>query len=146
MSKEAALLATVTAGGLVALQAPVNARLGATVGKFGAATISFAVGLTLLIFITFVLTGGLKSTSGVTPWWVWVFGGCAGAAYVTTALSSVPALGAGGVTAATVAGQLTLAVVADRAGFLDLPEKPVSAGRVAGVLLLGLGVYLIVRE
>ena len=129
MSKEAALFATVTAGGLVAIQAPVNARLGNTVGKFGAATISFSVGLVVLIFITFVLTGGLKSTSGVTPWWVWVFGGCAGAAYVTTALSSVPVLGAG-----------------DRVGLLDLPEKPISVGRVAGVLLLGLGVYLIVRE
>lgn len=146
MSKEAALLATVTAGGLVAIQAPVNARLGGTVGKFGAATISFSVGLVVLIFITLVLTGGLKSTSGVTPWWVWVFGGCAGAAYVTTALSSVPALGAAGVTAATVAGQLSAAVVADRMGLLDLPEKPVSVGRVAGVLLLGLGVFLIVRE
>ena len=75
-----------------------------------------------------------------------MFGGCAGAAYVTTALSSVPVLGAGGVTAATVAGQLTLAVVADRVGLLDLPEKPISVGRVAGVLLLGLGVFLIVRE
>jgi transporter family-2 protein len=146
MSKEAALIATVCAGGAVAIQAPVNARLGDTVGKFAAAMISFSVGLVVLIFITFVIVGGFKSTSGVSPWWVWVFGGCAGAAYVTTALSSVPALGAGGVTAATVAGQLTLAVVADRAGFLDLPEKPISIGRVAGVLLLGLGVYLIVRE
>jgi bacterial/archaeal transporter family-2 protein len=146
VSKEAAVLATVSAGGLVAIQAPVNARLGDTVGKFGAATISFCVGLIVLVFITFVLVGGLKSTSGVSPWWVWVFGGCAGAAYVTTALSSVPVLGAGGVTAATVAGQLTLAVVADRVGLLDLPEKPISIGRVAGVLLLGLGVYLIVRE
>jgi bacterial/archaeal transporter family-2 protein len=146
VSKETALIATVTAGGLVAIQAPVNSRLGSHVGKFGAATISFAVGLTVLLFITFVLAGGIKDAAGVTPWWVWVFGGCAGAAYVTTALSSVPALGAGGVTAATVAGQLTLAVVADRIGLLDLPEKPISAGRVAGVLLLGLGVFLIVRE
>ena len=45
-----------------------------------------------------------------------------------------------------MAGQLTLAVVADRVGLLDLPEKPISVGRVAGVLLLGLGVFLIVRE
>ena len=146
MSKEAALIATVSAGGLIAIQAPVNSRLGSTVGKFGAATISFAVGLAVLIVVTFVITGGLKATSGVTPWWVWVFGGCAGAAYVTTALSSIPALGAGGVTAATVSGQLAVAVVADRAGFLDLPEKPITVGRVAGILLLGLGVFLIVRE
>ena len=56
------------------------------------------------------------------------------------------ALGAGGVTAATVAGQLTISVVADRLGILDLPEKPITVARVTGVILLGLGVYLIVRE
>ena len=35
MTREAAIVATVTAGGLVAIQAPVNARLGDQVGKFG---------------------------------------------------------------------------------------------------------------
>ena len=146
MSREAALFATVTAGGLVAIQAPMNARLAEHVGKFGSATMNFLVGGALLIFITFVLAGGFQSVGESPPWWGWVFGGCAGAAYVTTALSTVPALGAGGVTAATLAGQLTLSVVADRLGILGLEEKPISIGRVAGVILLGLGVFLIVRE
>jgi len=37
-------------------------------------------------------------------------------------------------------------IAPDRAGILDLPVKPISVGRVAGVVLLGLGVFLIVRE
>ena len=45
-----------------------------------------------------------------------------------------------------MAGQLTVSVVADRLGILDLPEKPITLARVAGVVLLGLGVFLIVRE
>ena len=146
MSKEAALTATVVAGGLVAIQAPMNARLADHVGKFGSATMNFLVGGVFLVFITFVLLGGFQSVGESPPWWGWVFGGMAGAAYVTTALSSVPSLGAGGVTAATVAGQLTVSVIADKLGILDLPEKPISAGRIAGVALLGVGVYLIVRE
>jgi transporter family-2 protein len=146
VSKEVALVATVAAGGLVAIQAPMNSRLAEHIGKFGSATMNFLVGGMLLIFITFVLAGGFQSAGQSPPWWGWVFGGCAGAAYVTTALSSVPALGAGGVTAATLTGQLTVSVIADRLGILDLPEKPISVGRVAGVLLLGLGVFLIVRE
>ena len=146
MSKEAALVATVAAGGLVAIQAPMNARLADHIGKFGSATMNFLVGGTFLVFVTFVILGGFQSAGESPPWWGWVFGGMAGAAYVTTALSSVPSLGAGGVTAATVAGQLTISVIADRLGILDLPEKPISAGRVAGVILLGLGVFLIVRE
>jgi bacterial/archaeal transporter family-2 protein len=146
VSKEAALTATVVAGGLVAIQAPMNARLGDHIGKFGSATMNFLVGGILLVFVTFVLLGGFQSVGESPPWWGWVFGGVAGAVYVTTALSSVPSLGAGGVTAATVAGQLTVSVVADKLGILDLPEKPISVGRVAGVLLLALGVFLIVRE
>ena len=146
MSKEAALTATVVAGGLVAIQAPMNARLADHIGKFGSATMNFFVGGVLLVFITFVLLGGFQSVGESPPWWGWVFGGVAGAAYVTTALSSVPSLGAGGVTAATVAGQLAVSVIADKLGILNLPEKPISVGRVAGVVLLGLGVYLIVRE
>ena len=146
MSKEVALSATVMAGGLVAIQAPMNARLAEHIGKFGSATMNFLVGGALLVFITFVLSGGFQSVGESPPWWGWVFGGLAGAAYVTTALSSVPALGAGGVTAATLTGQLTVSVIADKLGILDLPEKPISAGRVAGVVLLALGVFLIVRE
>jgi bacterial/archaeal transporter family-2 protein len=146
VSKEAALLATVVAGGLVAVQAPMNARLADHIGKFGSATMNFLVGGTLLIFITFVLAGGFQSVGESPPWWGWVFGGMAGAAYVTTALSSVPALGAGGVTAATVAGQLTLSVIVDRLGILGLDEKAITVQRVLGVLLLAAGVLLIVRD
>jgi bacterial/archaeal transporter family-2 protein len=146
VSKEAALLATVVAGGLVAVQAPMNARLADHIGKFGSATMNFLVGGTLLIFITFVLAGGFQSVGESPPWWGWVFGGIAGAAYVTTALSSVPALGAGGVTAATVAGQLTLSVIVDRLGILGLDEKAITVQRVLGVVLLAAGVLLIVRD
>lgn len=146
MSKEAALMATVVAGGLVAVQAPMNATLAEHIGKFGSATMNFLVGGTLLVFITFVLAGGFQSVGESPPWWGWVFGGLAGAAYVTTALSSVPALGAGGVTAATVAGQLTLSVIVDRLGILGLDEKAITVQRVLGVALLAAGVLLIVRD
>ena len=53
-------------------------------------------------------------------------GGVLGAAYVTTVLLTVRTLGAGGVTAATVAGQLTMSVVIDRIGFLGLDETPIT--------------------
>ena len=48
--------------------------------------------------------------------WYYLIGGVLGAAYVTTVLLTVRTLGAGGVTAATVAGQLTMSVVIDRIG------------------------------
>jgi transporter family-2 protein len=77
--------------------------------------------------------------------WYYLIGGVLGAAYVTIALIAVSTIGAGGVAAATITGQLTAAVVIDRLGVLGLEETPFSAARIAGVVLLLAGTYLIVR-
>ena len=73
-------------------------------------------------------------------------GGVLGAVYVTTVLVSVRELGAGGVTAATITGQLGASVLIDRAGILGLPEKALTPSRVVGIVLLAAGVFLIVRD
>jgi transporter family-2 protein len=141
-----AVVLTAIAGGLVAMQAPINSTLGKASGTFAAASISFVVGTAALVGIT--LVSGAKAdvqAAGDIPWY-YLTGGLLGAAYVTTVLVSVRTLGAGGVTAATIAGQLSTAVVLDRLGVLGLEEKPLSAGRVAGVVLLAAGVFLVVRE
>ena len=65
---------------------------------------------------------------------------------MTTVLVAVRTLGAGGVTAATIAGQLGASVVIDRAGMLGLPEKGLTAGRIVGIAFLAVGVFLIVRD
>ena len=147
MEKWLPVLATVAAGGLVAMQAPINSTLGRTVGTFAAASLSFAIGLLVLIAITLVLGGGFGriAEAGELRWY-YLTGGLLGAAYVTTVLITVRSLGAGGVTAATIAGQLTFSVVLDRLGVLGLDEKPLSPSRVAGVALLAAGVFLIVRD
>ena len=64
---------------------------------------------------------------------------------MTTVLLTVRTLGAGGVTAATVAGQLTTSVVIDRLGILGLEETPITLGRALGVLLLFAGTLLVIR-
>jgi len=141
-----ATLATVIVGGLIALQAPINSGLGRATSTFAAAAISFTVGTTLLIGIV-VATAQIGKVSGATdvPFY-YLLGGVLGAAYVTTVLLTVRTLGAGGVTAATVAGQLTTSVIMDRVGFLGLEETPITLGRVIGVLLLFLGTLLVVTQ
>jgi transporter family-2 protein len=128
------------------MQAPINSKLGKAAGTFAAASISFLIGTAILLAITAL--AGWKvdlASAGKLPWY-YLTGGLLGAAYVTTVLVSVRTLGAGGVTAATIAGQLSTAVVLDRLGAFGLPEKPITAGRVAGVILLAAGVFLVVRE
>jgi transporter family-2 protein len=140
-----AALATIVVGGLIALQAPINSGLGRATGTFTAAAISFTVGTTLLVTIVLV-TGQLDSVRGVRDVsWPYLLGGLLGAAYVTTVLITVRRLGAGGVTAATVAGQLTAAVVIDRLGVLGLEETPITPVRLLGVALLFAGTILVIR-
>jgi len=55
-------------------------------------------------------------------------------------------LGAGGVTAAVIAGQLSLSVVLDRLGVLGLDERVIGWEKVLGIALLTAGTVLIVRE
>lgn len=140
-----AALATVVVGGLIALQAPINSGLGRATGTFPAAAISFTVGTVLLVSIV-VVSGEVSKVSGATDVRLhYLIGGLLGAAYVTTVLLTVRTLGAGGVTAATVAGQLTTSVIIDRLGVLGLEETPITLTRVIGVLLLVAGTWLVIR-
>jgi bacterial/archaeal transporter family-2 protein len=145
VTKGIALLLSGFAGALVAMQPPINSKLGQAVGNFAAATISFIVGTLVLLAVT-VATGN-HHLDGIRhiPWWYFA-GGFIGAVFVASSLITVRTLGAGGVVAATIAGQLTFSVVIDRFGLLGLEQKPLTAARVLGVALLALGVFLVVRD
>jgi bacterial/archaeal transporter family-2 protein len=146
VDKGVAVLATAFAGGLVAMQAPINANLGKSIGNLPAASVSFAIGLVALVGITLIAGGGFGrlGEAGNLSWY-YLTGGLLGAVYVTTVLISVRTLGAGGVTAATIAGQLALSVVLDRLGVLGLEKQGLSASRLVGVGLLAAGTFLVVR-
>ena len=146
MEKWFPVVATVVAGGLVALQAPINSTLGKSVGTFAASSVSFAIGVAVLVAITLVSGGfGDVSNAGELRWY-YLTGGLLGAAYVTTVLLTVRELGAGGVTAATIAGQLTMSVLIDRAGVLGLEERGLTLQRLLGIALLAAGTILIVKD
>lgn len=145
MDKGVYVVLTALAGGLIALQAPINAGLGRATGSLPAALVSFGIG-TLALAAIVVLSGqasGLGSTFDVS--WYYLLGGLLGAVYVTNALIAVSAIGAGGVAAATIAGQLTASVAIDRLGLFGLDQVPLGPERVAGVALLIAGTVLVVR-
>ena len=147
MDRGLAVVLTAMVGGAVALQAPINSNLGKSVGTFQAAFLSFAIGTVALLVIASLAKGGLGGVRHATePPWYYLTGGLLGVAYVSTVLVTVRTLGAGGVTAATIAGQLTLAVVIDQLGILKVEQKSITLTRVIGILLLAAGVALIVRD
>jgi transporter family-2 protein len=147
MTRGVAVLLTALVGGLIALQAPINSQLGKKVGTFQAAFVSFAIGTLLLLVIASLAKGGLGRIGEARHLsWYYLTGGVLGAAYVTSVLVTVRSLGAGGVVAATIAGQLTAAVVVDQLGILGVEKQSISALRVVGIGLLAAGVWLIVRD
>ncbi len=147
MDRGAAVVLTAFTGGLVALQAPVNSMLGKAVGTWQAACVSFAIGTVALAIIAGLASGGFGQIAEARHLsWYYLTGGLLGAAYVTSILVTVRSLGAGGVVAATIAGQLAVSVVVDHFGLLGVGKQPVTVARVVGIVLLGLGTYLVVRD
>lgn len=145
MDRGLAVMLTAIVGGLIALQPPVNAGLGKVTGTVAAAFVSFLIG-TLILAALVAVSGqadGLRSTFDVE--WYYLAGGALGVAYVFTVLVTVSSIGAGGVAAATITGQLTASVIIDRLGILGLEEQALSAERLLGVGLLLVGTYLVVR-
>jgi bacterial/archaeal transporter family-2 protein len=145
VTKLVAVLVAAGAGMLVAMQPPINSKLGHVTGTFAAATVSFIVGTLALLVVTLVAGGHNFGAISDVPWW-YLVGGFFGAVFVTSSLVTVRTLGAGGVVAATIAGQLSASLVIDRFGLLGIEQRPLSLPRVLGVLLLAAGVFLVVRD
>jgi transporter family-2 protein len=147
VSRGLAVIVGIAAGCLVGMQAPVNSRLGRSVGTVQAATFSFLVGTALLLAIAAFWQGGLGGLGklGHAPWWALV-GGLLGAVYVTVALIAVRTLGASGLSAVVITGQLAISVAIDRFGLFGVSRTPIGAERILGLALLAAGVVLVVRR
>jgi len=147
VSRALAVLLGVGAGALVGMQAPINSRLGKAVGTIQAATFSFLVGTVALLLLASFWNGGLGNLSrvGQAPWWA-LIGGLLGAVYVSVALVAVRTLGASGLTAVVITGQLVISVVIDRLGLFGIAKQHIGASRIIGLALLIAGFLLVVRK
>ena len=142
----AAVLATAIGAG-VAMQAPLNSQLGRTVGGLQASVFALAISFVCLASLA-LLTGGLGGLRNLSepPVYVVFGGGVLGAIYVGSIVFTVRELGATGLTAATISGQLVFALVMDNFGWLGLSRSPVTAAKLVGVALLAAGTWLVIRD
>jgi transporter family-2 protein len=139
MDRIAAVVATIAVGALIALQPPVNSQLAKHTTVLGAAFVSTAISAVVMGVIVLIL-GEVPSPSQVAGVPTgYLTGGLMGAILVSISLITVRTLGAGGVVAATVAGQLIVSALIDRAGALGLEKVALTPLRVVGFALLALG-------
>jgi bacterial/archaeal transporter family-2 protein len=111
-----------------------------------AALISFTVGTIALVVLVFVMRTPMpaRDTFAAVPYWAWL-GGLLGAFYVASSTVVATELGATTLLGLALAGQLATALVVDHFGWLGLPENPITWTRLAGVALVGAGVWLVSR-
>ena len=139
------LLIAVGMGVLFAVQAGVNAQLRIRTGDaIQAAAVSTCVSTITLITLTLIRHKPVASLDQLTsgPWWIWT-GGVMGAVIVALTLVMVVRLGAAVLIASILVGQMLAAITIDHYGFFGVPQHAVSAPRIAGALLLVVGVVLI---
>ncbi len=143
MERIAAVVATVAVGALIAFQPPVNSQLAKHTSVLGAAFISTAISAIVMGAI-FTVAGGLPELRRLGDIPVgYLTGGLLGAALVSVSLVTVRTLGAGGVVAATVSGQLVVSALLDRAGVIGLERVGLTPARLIGFALLVAGTALV---
>ena len=79
------------------------------------------------------------------PWWAW-FGGAVGAVSVTVNLLAVSKVGAAPMIAAALVGPLIAAGIVDHFGWVGVSRVPLNPWRIAGMVLLLGGLFLVQKK
>ncbi len=144
----AAMSVTALVGASLAVQVGLNATMNRHVGSpMAAAFINFAVGTMALFLIVLVTRGsvGILSQAAGAPWWAWS-AGILGGLYIAASAFFGPVIGGATFLALLVAGQMFAALALDHYGLLGFPVRTLDAWRVAGVVLVIAGVFLLARK
>ncbi len=135
-----AVALTFVAGSMISLQSYLNGRLGR---QLDSATVASTINnlVAMLAALAVVLATGAIPRAiarlralGRPPWWQFS-GGLFGAALVLISTAAAPQVGVALLTVAVVCGSTTGSVAIDAAGLAPAGRLPVTAARVAGVLL-----------
>jgi transporter family-2 protein len=131
------------AGAVLPLQAMLNAKLGRSLGAPSwAGVVSAGLSALVLLCMSFVYSGApalAQSARELHPG-VWL-GGVLGALYIFAAVYCVRTMGAAGMVACMLLGQLFGALALDWSGWLADPA-PITWSRITGCSLAAAGVLL----
>jgi transporter family-2 protein len=140
------IVLTLIAGALMPLQAGINGQLARHMSSvLGAALVSFVVGTLALLTLLLVQRGlpGVADLKGLSPWQL--SGGLLGAFFITIAALAGPRLGALLFMVLVLGGQLGMALLLDHNGWVGFREAPISLGKLGGLALIVVGIWLIRR-
>lgn len=140
-------LALVT-GALIPVQAATNAVFNKSVGSPSIAGLMvFVIGLVGMILFVLISRAALPSARQLAgaPAYSYL-GGIIVATYVVMITILVPRIGVGAAIGLIVTGQIICAVTIDHFGLFNVAVRHIDASRIAGVLLMMGGIYLVMKK
>lgn len=141
------LLLGVVTGFLLPIQGGINARLrAAVVSPWVMSLVSFTMGLCFLAVLTLTVERSLffdPSAAAGFPWWSWL-GGPLGVVAMTTTVLLVPKIGAVQTAIIPLVGQILMGLLIDQFAWFGVTGAPLTLTRVAGALLMLIGVLAVV--
>lgn len=132
------------AGMLMAVQGSINGQVSRVIGTVEGNFLMHSVGwvtLAVLLFVIGVGDGDWRKI-GDLPWYGYL-SGLINVVIIYGVMVSIPKLGAAAATTAIVTGQVLTAAAIDWLGLFGLEKTGFSAWQLAGVVVLGLGVRLL---
>jgi bacterial/archaeal transporter family-2 protein len=139
------LLVALAGGAILPVQVALNTLLRRYVGEPMQVTfISYFAGAVASLVLCIAAQYPLPTVAALsqTEWWMWI-GGCLGTFYVWATIFTAPKIGAALALALTIAGQMIMALLLDHYGAIGLTQYTASPTRIAGVVLVVLGVSLV---
>jgi bacterial/archaeal transporter family-2 protein len=140
------ILAALVGGAIIPVQVAINTvlRRSMTGEPMQVTFISYLAGTLASLGICALARYPLPTMTalGQTSWWMWI-GGCLGTFYVWSTIFTTPRIGAGLALGLAIAGQMIAALFLDHFGAIGLTRYPASPLRIAGVMLVILGVSLV---
>ncbi len=137
-------------GALVPAQAAMNAKMRVfVINPLYSALINFCVGAAALLFMLSIALwrnhpGDLRA-AGQAPLWAWL-GGLVGSSLVISGVIMVPRTGAASFSASIITGQLIGALILDHYGMLGLSQRLMTPSRVAGLIFMLAGLWMVQRR
>ena len=140
-------LALIT-GALIPIQASTNAAFSKSMGNpLTTGVMVFIVGFFSMLIVSIVMKASIPSVQqlGSAPWYGYA-GGIIVATYVVMITILVPHIGVGTAIALIVTGQIICAVTIDHFGLFNVQVRKMDFSRLAGVLLMVAGIYLVTKK
>ena len=140
------LIAAIGTGIIVGTQSTLSGRIGSLIGPMPTGLLSNVVSgisATIIILALFVLNKGISLNVPRQTVILLAISGTIGILVVTGAAFAVPRLGVTAAVAAIILGQMLISTLVDSSGWFGMNIIPLDLKRIAGLIVLAVGVYLL---